>query len=77
MAFLLDNTKMCELCYAEYDNNNYSVLVCPYCKFIVCKNCAIELIRQNLQNIHCRLCKKLFKIEDLNLPDKLMMLGVN
>ena len=71
MAFVLDNSKRCELCYVEYDNNNYSVLMCPHCKFIVCKNCALELIQQNLQNNCCRLCKKPFKIEDLNLPDEL------
>lgn len=71
MTFVLDNLKIYELSYIEYDNNNYSVLVCPYCEFIVCKNCAIELIHQNLQNNHCMLCNKLFKIKNLNLPDEL------
>jgi len=77
MAFVLDNTKMCELCYTKYDNNNYSVLLCPYCRFIVCKKCALELIRQNLQKNYCEICKKPFKIKDLNLPDELKIMGEN
>ena len=72
MAYVIDKTKNCEICYNDYDQVNYSVQVCPYCDLHTCKDCAIKLFDQHLQIHNCILCKKPIKIEDLNLSEELL-----